>query len=636
MDRSSNDAGRLIGEHPLSTLAKTRLDVFHRAFSSDNLTPSSIESLRKAIRTELDAFESIKSQLAEVLNASLPIASLPTEVLCAIFELVARNHRPRGPILRERIDVGHSYPSGNEMAEPDWLLGQGGRLGWISLSHVCRAWRRALLAHTALWADELGSLPDAFDEVLARSGDLPLTLRTYGSSYRDSSPSWRALLRQDVHCRVQKIHCIETRHRALFGQAYAALTSCHFPILETLSLTANDPAAKEGVTLPMVSAPQLRELELINTFIPVSSENIESLFCELTFEEDGQHSIASRGMMRPGDLSYLLNRSRDTLSAITLELCIPGRLANWQTPKRIFLPKLRTLTANGLEDYSGLIEPDIVNFMEGLALNLNDELSLVIGIYAYGHGGRGITTYKERIRSAMASIKVLNPNALSCVAAEGPENRTYTHSVQLMLYDLAASDGQDPTTIEAIKHGPPLAASLHSRPRLHFKTSCDQYDLRGVAFADFLDPIGQGISIANIGTVVCGGSLAFDDIYRLLRLCTGCHTLQLVNAHRTGTARCMQALGGIAPTDFLPRLRHLSLTYCALADRFSRVTSPRVSLSELVRGLARRHERAAGSGGMPSTLTIDASVIFAEEEREVEAMMLALKELVPEVDWRRA
>ncbi|KAI0032362.1 hypothetical protein K488DRAFT_85904 [Vararia minispora EC-137] len=52
-----------------------------------------------------------------------------------------------------------------------------GDIGWIVLTHVCRAWRAAGLAQSPLWGSIVGLFPTAFDTVLARARSAPLSLR---------------------------------------------------------------------------------------------------------------------------------------------------------------------------------------------------------------------------------------------------------------------------------------------------------------------------------------------------------------------------------------------------------------------------------------------------------------------------
>ncbi|KZV60508.1 hypothetical protein PENSPDRAFT_340514 [Peniophora sp. CONT] len=406
-------------DHPLLKLAQTRLDTFHSAASSANRTPSSLQKLRADIEFDLNAAEVIKSQLAEALNACAPVSSLPIELLRAIFELVAQDYRPCGPVdieWRREIMDGYQFPRGENMAEPDWLSEQGGCLGWISLGHICRAWRGALLAHAALWADDFGSLPGAVNEFLDRSNGLPLTVRTYSAKYRNSSAPWHALFRDDVRCRVQRIYCVETRPHVLFGADYAALTTCHFPILETLCITGNEPIRRRGpiTVLPVMSAPQLRRLELSNVFIPVSSEMIEFISCKLTFEDDGRHTIIESGILRPEDLLPLLNRSRETLSSLVVDKCLPSHLDHWYHPTRISIPRLQSLTVDW--DYNH--DSDTASFLDGLILN--DTTILNIRVELYENSDRGRASMQGRIGSAIMSVNGLGFDALACFASDGP------------------------------------------------------------------------------------------------------------------------------------------------------------------------------------------------------------------------
>ena len=77
-------------ENAILASAKTRLDAFHSVLSSDSRTTASLHALRIAIRSDLDATEAMGLEFSELLNACAPISSLPVEILCIIFELVAQ------------------------------------------------------------------------------------------------------------------------------------------------------------------------------------------------------------------------------------------------------------------------------------------------------------------------------------------------------------------------------------------------------------------------------------------------------------------------------------------------------------------------------------------------------------------
>ncbi|KZV76337.1 hypothetical protein PENSPDRAFT_646379 [Peniophora sp. CONT] len=98
--------------------------------------------------------------------------SLPSDILLNIFWAVARNEAPRFLFIK-LIDTHPGFRK--DLGLPGVTLEE--RLGWIRLGHVNRDWRATLLNAQALWADCVGMLPVAADEMLARAGPTaPLTL----------------------------------------------------------------------------------------------------------------------------------------------------------------------------------------------------------------------------------------------------------------------------------------------------------------------------------------------------------------------------------------------------------------------------------------------------------------------------
>ncbi|KAI0026818.1 hypothetical protein K488DRAFT_91825 [Vararia minispora EC-137] len=62
-------------------------------------------------------------------------------------------------------------------------------LGWVKLSHVCRAWRHFALAYEEAWASSIGQLPRATAIFLQRAGSTPIDVIITGQRPALPSPA---------------------------------------------------------------------------------------------------------------------------------------------------------------------------------------------------------------------------------------------------------------------------------------------------------------------------------------------------------------------------------------------------------------------------------------------------------------
>ncbi|KZV73183.1 hypothetical protein PENSPDRAFT_649093 [Peniophora sp. CONT] len=86
-------------------------------------------------------------------------ARLPDDIVCELFHIAAEIDPPRGP-------RSHNW-------QPD---DPRGFLGWITLTHVCRAWREVGLSMSRLWARIVSLFPPDIEAILSRAKDTPLAL----------------------------------------------------------------------------------------------------------------------------------------------------------------------------------------------------------------------------------------------------------------------------------------------------------------------------------------------------------------------------------------------------------------------------------------------------------------------------
>lgn len=261
-----------------------------------------------------------------------------------------------------------------------------------------------------------------------------------------------------------------------------------------------------------------------------------------------------------------------------------------------------------------------------LQLYLTRVISILTSLSLDGLPTHHITTLQRKIDAAILPVR-LSFNAMTFITEKRDARCEVLH---LELY-LAPSPG--PNTSRVTHAGlVPI--------QLPVPEHCRRADLRiafgsHFTFAHLILSLSRNISFSSMGTIACGGVLSSEEARDLLHRCAGCHTLQIVDPHKNNAA-CLRVLGENPPLDVLPRLRHLWLTCDPLVKPHTRPKSPRISLENLVNRLSSRREKAIDAGGMPTHLTIDSSVVFAEKESEVQRMMLALAELVPNIDWRRS
>ncbi|KZV64902.1 hypothetical protein PENSPDRAFT_656209 [Peniophora sp. CONT] len=86
-----------------------------------------------------------------------PIQRLPPELLLDVISMLVLDWAPD-------VFTSHSIE----------------RLGWITVTHICRKWRELCLAASVLWTHWIGRLPEGLPDILSRAGnELPLHLDVY-------------------------------------------------------------------------------------------------------------------------------------------------------------------------------------------------------------------------------------------------------------------------------------------------------------------------------------------------------------------------------------------------------------------------------------------------------------------------
>ncbi|KAA1478983.1 hypothetical protein DENSPDRAFT_750428, partial [Dentipellis sp. KUC8613] len=118
----------------------------------------------KLLEAELDGINQLAAYMRSRYNALSSTSHLPAEVLVRIF------------VSLRQIEPSKVVPKC--LCEPHLRGFRGTVIGWLKVTHVCRQWREAALAHPALWSDIIFTLGTKWrDEMLRRSRMAPLDVR---------------------------------------------------------------------------------------------------------------------------------------------------------------------------------------------------------------------------------------------------------------------------------------------------------------------------------------------------------------------------------------------------------------------------------------------------------------------------
>ncbi|KZV61712.1 hypothetical protein PENSPDRAFT_592456, partial [Peniophora sp. CONT] len=109
--------------------------------------PRERSQIVQLLRQDSNALREMLRETNAQLNALAPIGRLPPEILGTIFTLVAKAEPPQ-------------YASKSIK----------GDLGWVRLSHICRAWRDLCIDTPSLWGRAIGRLPRALPVFMERAG----------------------------------------------------------------------------------------------------------------------------------------------------------------------------------------------------------------------------------------------------------------------------------------------------------------------------------------------------------------------------------------------------------------------------------------------------------------------------------
>ncbi|VDC01215.1 unnamed protein product [Peniophora sp. CBMAI 1063] len=280
-----------------------------------------LEASARRLRNEICSrrMQIVVATPADSLNTpkSVPILRLPSEILCRIIDIVASLYQ--------------TSPS---------------ELGWIKTSHVCSAWRQAIISCSFLWAREVGAFhsPHSLRTILRRARGAPLTVTNLPPLLSDSRGCPDQPL-NDVYLellpQVRYLDLILTSGDIV--SVVRALSKRSLPMLEQINLELADLSRplvlvqelRDLVTsIGSIMCPNLRDMSFVDfAFIPFSSEHLVKLSIR-GYDNDGLVPI-----LGPQFLDFLL-ASASTLETLHLDSWLPSV---WDEPedRRVLLPALR-------------------------------------------------------------------------------------------------------------------------------------------------------------------------------------------------------------------------------------------------------------------------------------------------------
>lgn len=211
-------------------------------------------------------FRTLSLEMATRANALAPISRLPKEILVMITTVATVEDRPH----------------------PSWkcVCAEGvhvvrGSLGWIRLTHVCKAWRHTLLDAQHLWAQDLVVLPKALPTFIRRTGPTTLLNVHMSRGSRALIPSCEALYTHIPRERVQTISWnFFTTEESTYFHRNIVSSERGLPNLEHLTVDCDHHADTTIVRKAHTARyllPKLRTLNVNRFYVPFAMPNLTEL-----------------------------------------------------------------------------------------------------------------------------------------------------------------------------------------------------------------------------------------------------------------------------------------------------------------------------------------------------------------------
>ncbi|VDC01322.1 unnamed protein product [Peniophora sp. CBMAI 1063] len=542
--------------------------------------------------------------------------SLPLEILNHIFILFAETERPIPPfdirarhIYEERkvpgeytinLDDDDGEPVYDNMDEPPWMRGRGGHLGWILLGHVCRLWRKMLLALTELWAGDIGSLPGSLQAMLERAGDArPLILRLYGATFRRTDPEegfWKAVACNDgaMSQRIREVYWIESRIYYLEDTYFFRTSRCSFIALHTFVLSTGELSFDPAKT---IDAPNLRVARLTNVLCHFTSNVLAELSICGTAMRDNPEGLRRWGLYHR-TLFKLLKVHKHSLLHLRLDV---RRVHGYLHPHEPILEftRLQTLEYRADEheyNASGLISPlDRMSYPNFTSVHFHVD-------------SRSTSVTSKTLGPLLKPLLRLDPVSPSGLGIE--ESSTHGGEDHLILRFYAMADDHEPHTDTPISTESFIFGGDTLRLTLHLAH-------KHMALRVLLHALSELVPTANVKALSYSGFcyLCKHDAVGVLQRFPAIRAFHLVDPYDSGTL--MDTLHQPGPDGPLaPLLERLAfsqrspdhvLSSSALAHELRARYGPPEMLA--------RHSIHAPL----KDLMIDSTVVLEDEERSGEA-----------------
>ncbi|VDB94280.1 unnamed protein product [Peniophora sp. CBMAI 1063] len=216
----------------------------------------------------------VASKFRTAVNATRPVSRLPQELFRMIVLYVVELEPPFPP-KGERDASGVIWDDEDAVVYPTLArMKRRPTLGWISLTHVSKAWRENIIGDPSLWARSIGLLPKAIPEFIRRASGmraLDLTIRAALTKERLQS-----LLRLPTSHIRSISWTFNSKTARSHLKSMIAGSSRKLRTLETLRC-AYIPASYSQPETYTVYAPSLRRIELTGLLLDFDAPNLVHL-----------------------------------------------------------------------------------------------------------------------------------------------------------------------------------------------------------------------------------------------------------------------------------------------------------------------------------------------------------------------
>jgi len=284
-------------------------------------TPKARAAALATVDQDIDAAKRLILSMLARHNALVPISVLPAEILARIFHFNAFSAQPYSPTLR---------------------------LGWVSVTHVCRRWRQVALDDSTLWAhfSDYPRNKEWVAERLSRARNAPLVIDLSGAMHKDAVSLFPPHI---SHTRELYLRNLSFSHSEIVHEVNIQKA----PALERLELnvtTASPVGMKHPAGQPLFKGPlpELRILSVYQILLPwslVPRGRLTQL--EVTLNKEVITSVP--GVSPHHNLNQLIDLLANcpALEVLTLKNCLPNTVSESSGGPTVHLPRLSRLCLTG-------------------------------------------------------------------------------------------------------------------------------------------------------------------------------------------------------------------------------------------------------------------------------------------------